>query len=409
MIVFGYTHFGGRHGESAALKNLLAFTRVTRPDTGQPFSEALCFGIAGGIGAGYSFCPSVPRHGTGSGVSVVGRHKSYATDAGWYQGFCDRLGITTRITETSGPAKAYQNLIAELKAGRPTVVWCARGLLPFMGEPMDSCNLWMHSFIVCGVDEGRGIALGADRAPTPVSLTLDQLAAARGGICSHKNRTLTIDPPQALTAASLREAVVAGLRACAGELLEGKMKTFSLPGLEIWAKMITNDTNKDGWPKVFADGLLYCALRDVFDSIETAGTGGGLYRELYADFLDEASVILRNDALADLAYTYRNLATAWTELAEAALPETAPAIAETRDLLREKRRLFEEVGAGATQASTTIAGRLRMLEGKLRADLPLGPDDRAAILSDLRRRIVDLHGAESRAANSLQSLAASFA
>jgi hypothetical protein len=274
---------------------------------------------------------------------------------------------------------------------------------------MDSCNLWMHSFIVYGLDEARRIAFGADRAPTPVTLTLDQLAAARSGICSHKNRTLTIDPPGPLTKPKLAEAVVAGLRACADELLDGKMKTYSLPGLEIWAKRITNDTSKDGWGQVFADGLLYCALRDVFDSIETAGTGGGLYRNLYADFLAEAAAILQNDALVDLAWSYRELARSWTELAEAALPSSKPALAETRDLLREKRRLFEEVGADATQAMAAIVSRLRMLEGKLRADLPLGQDDRESILCDLGRRIVELHAAESRAANCLQTLAASAA
>src|SRR5262249_38398893 len=94
MRVDGYAHFGGRHGGSAAIKNMLAFAGVANPATGEPFSEALCFGIAGGIGAGYSFCPSVPRYGSGSGVSVVGRYKSYATDAAWYQGFFDRIGAS---------------------------------------------------------------------------------------------------------------------------------------------------------------------------------------------------------------------------------------------------------------------------------------------------------------------------
>ena len=122
MTVDGYTHFGGRHGEAAAIRHLLAFQGVIDPTTGRPFTEALCFGIAGGIGAGYSYCPSVVGWGRGSGVSVVGRHKQYATDAAWYQGFCDRIGATTRITETAAKGKAYRNLVAELSEGRPAVV-----------------------------------------------------------------------------------------------------------------------------------------------------------------------------------------------------------------------------------------------------------------------------------------------
>src|SRR5262245_41321006 len=194
LAVNGYAHFGGKHGESAALKNLLAFHGVKHPTTGAPLSEALCFGIAGGIGAGYSFCPSVVRHGTGSGVSVVGRYFSYATNAAWYQGFCDRIGATACVTETGGKGKAYQNLVSELQAGRPTVVWCSRFRLPFLGDSMEPIDLWMHSFIVHALDEDNGVVYGSDVATTRVSLTLDELAAARAGVCSHKNRTLTLDP-----------------------------------------------------------------------------------------------------------------------------------------------------------------------------------------------------------------------
>jgi hypothetical protein len=145
MQVGGYAHFGGRHGESAAIKNLLAFAGVGNPVTGEPMSEALCFGIAGGIGAGYSFCPSVPRYGCASGVSVIGRYKSYATDATWYQGFFDRIGAATRITETGGKGKAYQNLVSELEGGRPVVVWCSRARLPFLNGPAASCDLWVNN------------------------------------------------------------------------------------------------------------------------------------------------------------------------------------------------------------------------------------------------------------------------
>src|SRR4029079_2326605 len=146
--------------------------------------------------------------------SVVGRHLTYATDSSWYQGCFDRLGVASRLTETATPNKAHQTLLAELNDGRPAVVWCARTMLPFLGDYQAPSAYWMHSFIVYGVDEEKGIVHGADRAPAAVTLTPDELKEARGGVCSHRNRTLTIDGPKSVAPAQAQSAVRDGIRAC---------------------------------------------------------------------------------------------------------------------------------------------------------------------------------------------------
>lgn len=402
MPTVPYSWFGGRHGEAASLRGLLAHAGVKHPASCEPLSESLCFGIAGGIAAGYSFCPSVIRYGCGSGVSIVGRHFSYATSGAWYQGACDRLGLKTRITETAAPKKAHQNLVNELSAGRPAAVWCARSMLPFMHDIETSCGIWMHSFVVYGVDADKGEAYGSDRAPTPLTIPLADLAAARAGVCSHKNRTLTIDPPaNPLSVATLRAAVQSGIRVCAGELIQGRMKTFSLPGLETLAKMIANDSSKDGWLKVFQNGVLYYALRDAFDSIETAGTGGGLYRNIYADFLDEAVEICKRPSLKTLADDYRHLATGWTELAQSALPAKIKPFKETRELLVKKRDLFETKGAKADKQMAEIRAKLHVLGKNTKDNFPLDDAQSRELLSSMRERILALHRAESELAERL--------
>ena len=108
----------------------------------------------------------------------------------------------------------------------------------------------MHSFVVYGIDADKGVAYGADRAPTPLTISLDDLAAARAGVCSHKNRTLSIDPPtKPLSVPTLKAAIQAGIRACAGELIQGRMKTFSLPGLEtFFTGLLTTSGSLDRLP-----------------------------------------------------------------------------------------------------------------------------------------------------------------
>jgi hypothetical protein len=68
-------------------------------------------------------------------------------------------------------------------------------MLPFMHDIETSCGLWMHSLSFAALMR-QGEAYGSDRAPTPLTISLADLAAARAGVCSHKNRTLTIDPPK---------------------------------------------------------------------------------------------------------------------------------------------------------------------------------------------------------------------
>src|SRR5690349_21183850 len=53
MVLPGYSHFGGRHWETAAVCNMLRFHKVVSPHTNKPFSEAFVLGLGGGVGAGY--------------------------------------------------------------------------------------------------------------------------------------------------------------------------------------------------------------------------------------------------------------------------------------------------------------------------------------------------------------------
>ena len=278
-------------------------------------------------------------------------------------------------------------------------------MLPFLHDIESSCGVWMHSFVVYGVDADKGEAYGSDRAPTPLTISLADLAAARAGVCSHKNRTLTIDPPaKPLSAATLKAAIQSGIRACAGELIQGRMKTFSLPGLEMLAKKIANDSSKDGWLKVYQNGLLYYALRDVFDSIETAGTGGTLYRTLYADFLAESAEICKRPSLKTLADDYRHLATGWTALAQSALPAKIKPFQETRQLLIKKRDLFETKGAKADKQMAEIQAKLHVLGKNTKENFPLDDADCRELLSSLRERIIALHRAETELAERLAAM-----
>ena len=423
-ILENFHHFGGTHWETAALKNTLAYSGVTSPHTGKPLSEAVCLGISGGIAAGYSFCPSIPswesklgpppsivpadaseeekyirQFRCGSGVSIVSKHHDFSTGSDRYDIPLKRLGCKTTIKESTGPKAAHQHLLDALAAGRPAFLWTAAMKLTWLGWA-GTCG--MYSTLCFGIDEGKCEAYMSDRGATAVTLTIDELMFLRNRVCSFKNRLLTFEPPRKLDEKTLKAAVNAGLAACAGDFKKPKLGTFNLPGLLEWSKVIANPKNKKGWPTVYPGGRLYLPLRDAFGSIETAGTGGGLMRSMYADFLDEAAIILNRPALHAAAKTYRALALQWTALAEACLPDAIKPFRQTKALLRKRDAIFAEKGAKGEKDMARVAVELSAIETQMREALPLNPNDVKAMLEGLSSQIAALHQAETEASAALE-------
>lgn len=399
MLVEKFASFGGAHPDTAAMKNLLAHAGVVSPVTGAPLSEAMCLGIAGGIAAGYSFCPSVPEDNAGSGVAVVGRYKACATGPDYYQGFFSKLKIQTHIMETTSERTAYRNLLETLQGGHPAIVWSGPMLVSYMAQ---SCTSGMYSCVVFGVDPEREVALISDRGPVAWEVDLESLAAARKKVCSHKNRLLYIGTPSLIGPDLYRAAVLAGIQECVRDLMVPRIKTYNLPGLLEWSRIISSTRNKKGWQVVYSDGNLYPALRDVYDSIETGGTGGGLFRPLYAAFLDEAAELTGKKALRACAEQYRVLGTRWKEVAELFLDDKISEFAHTKRLLNERRTLLEAEGFRARGRLQEILDALLDLDTRMLDDFPLSDKASARLLEKLAEQLESIYEGEMDAAEALE-------
>lgn len=392
----------GVHGESAGLRNVAELVGVVDPRTGEPLSEALCFGIAGGIAAGYSFCPSISGHAVGSGVALVGRYRYAASDGTFQREFCHRLGLPCDVRETTGAKAALTNLLDPLTAGQPVIVWC--GTPGWCGVGW-SCSVGMTSLVVLGFDEAKNQARVADVAPRVLHLPGEELAQLRGAVCSHKQRTMTIKPAAPLTAPQLKSAALSGIQACAEDFLRPKLKTYNLPGLLELAKAIASETNKKGWPRVFAKGKLYQPLRDAYASIETASTTGGLLRPLYAEFLDEAAELTNRPALRNCAARYRDLAGDWTRLAHAMLPSRVAPLKRTRQLLLDLRKAWLRKTSAADKRRQQIMAELMTIEREQAASFALDQPAMDELLTDLQQQLLALHAAETTAAEMLAQAA----
>ena len=406
MKIESYRHRGGEHIESTVMAGALAHAGLLDPTTGEPLSEAVVFGIAGGVGAGLSFCPSVLRSGHGAGITVVGRHRSAVCDGGWHRGLLDRLGVDYEVTESSSANAASKKLAQALAQGSPVVVQCSKGL-PYYGPESPTCAVmqWAWDVVVVSVDADAGVAEVGDLTDGTLLVPLEELARVRAQTCTHKNRSFRVPPvTRKLTKKALKGSLLEGVRACAQAMREPRMKTFSLQGVAKWAKSIGNTKAKSGWLRTFPGGQLYWALRDVFSSIEVDGPAG-LMRPMYAEFLDHAAGIVgKRRVLEACAQDYRALGAEWTALAEAALPDRVKPFKQTKSLLRKQVALFAEKGARAAKQMARNRNKLAEIDAAMHADFPLDDDAAGALLGQLQTRIQALHEHETATLERLSAI-----
>jgi ferric-dicitrate binding protein FerR (iron transport regulator) len=126
-----------------------------------------------------------------------------------------------------------------------------------------------------------------------------------------------------------------------------------------------------------------------------------MMRGMYADFLDEAASAVDRPELTEHAAAWREIADQWTALADAALPDAAPPLAEARDLLQRREQTFLAQGANGLDEVRSIDERLAEIQTAMETDFPLDESQSKTLLNDLRDRLLEIHAAEVEAAQAM--------
>jgi hypothetical protein len=390
-------HFPGSIPAPAALRALLSQAGIRNPHTGAPLSEAMVFGIAGGIGAGvFAFYYSKEDF---SSFFIAGRHL-WQDDLGWTRQALARLGLEPVVKESAGVKPGERQLRELLEGGRPVMAWLDAAGLPHRAMPAKFSGGAYHVVAIHEVDDAAGAALVGDLADDPVPVPLADLARARARIKKFKNRILAVD--RASGSPDFATMVRSGIRASVEALTTCKMKNFRLDAFANWADRLDGSKAADSWEKMFPPGhRLYQGLWSITEYIEHYGTGGGLCRPLFAEFLEEAGAALTDPGLTAAAARYAELGRGWTALAEAALPDRLPELAQTRALLA-RRSEYRAEGAGATAEVAACWKGLEEQAQRLKRKFPLDATGSAALRRDLKARVTALHAGEVEALDTLR-------
>ena len=399
-ILADYQQFEGLHWETGTVRNYYDYRGVLAPHTGKPISEALLMGISGGAVMGYF---SFAYKGYDPHVVILTRNTFDPLDR-----LLQRLGIVQNVVQTASARKAESNLLDTLEAGVPAIVWADSYSLPYNALPADEEMWQMMPIVVYGFDQSQDKVWIADRARVPLHVTTAELAQARSRVKKTKHRLLTLERPNP---DKLVPAVQLGIWDCIKLFTEappkGSKNNFGFAAYQRWADLLTRPKMRLSWEKEFPAGSkMYAGLTSAFSHIMLFGKEGGAERLLYADFLDEASVLLDKVDLRQVAGGFRESAQLWDQLAESLLPDSVTPFGETRRFMLQRKKLFLEQGIEARDEILAIDGRLDQIKSEMAADFPLDQAGVVAMREDLRSSVLGIHDLEKNTIAALQDVMA---
>lgn len=390
-------HLPGSIPAAAALRVLLTAAGAGEPKSRRALPESLVFGIAGGIGIGV--CQFLYEKEDFASFYVAGRHH-WHDDAGYLSAAAERFGLKATIRESGGVKAAEKHLREALAEGRPCVAFVDMAHLPHRAMPPRFSGGGYHVVTVYDIDDAAKAARIGDLTDRPLTISLDDLSAARGRIRKFKNRILSLS--QSKAAPDLASAALAGLRACHAGLIGKPMKgfptTFSLEGVRLWGERLHGSKDKEGWERVFARGhRLWAGLTGIHDYVEHYGTGGGLCRPMFAEFLERAAALVGKPKLRSPAGRYAELGAAWSELASAALPVDVPMFREYRDLVTRRGELLAAGDEGSVESLRDVWSQMDALAQRARREFPLSEKRCTELRAELQRRVRAIHEGETAA------------
>ncbi|MHA2237332.1 MAG: BtrH N-terminal domain-containing protein [Candidatus Hodarchaeales archaeon] len=295
-LILGFQHTPGVHCTSSALRNIFDFN-------GFKLSEAMVFGLGSGMGLGY-------LKTRGMNVPMIGGRQHKFED-----NLCKLLNVKLIKYTTKKADEGWNRLKTHLMSNKPCAINVDMAYLDYADIPED-WHFGQHTIVICGYNPSTQKVYVTDTDnPEILDLPVDSLNKARNSQYSRwmapYNMIFEMDFPNELPA--FADVIPTSVRTTGKQLLtRGRFMKFlgihnGVSGLTQFIKDVLT------WNTLTKDSLQDFGIQTA-GFISDYGTGGGLFRYLYADFLQEASDLSNSDQLAELGRYYRNLGDQWEDV-----------------------------------------------------------------------------------------------
>lgn len=339
----GYPFAAGVRTDTGSARNMLRALGVRDRATREPLSEAMVFGLSGGVGFLYAVF-EYPGHPPL--LSVLTRYDTSADQ--FVVNGLKRLEPAFTIFETSGAGRARTVLEEELAEERPAA--CVVDLATILpGVAPGVLRGMAPTVVVAARQEGSGVVVDVGRAE-PRRLTSEEFASARGAYKKAKNRVATLGRAGSTVdlGGVIDDAIAATLHRYEHSPYKGFASNFGFAGMEKWAKLLEDEKDPKGWGKLFGEGERAClGLRRAYQGLEYEMTGPGAGRWMYAEFLGEAARSCGHPGYARASKAYESAATAWSRASAFIASCHVPAVRTGCEMLDTYAEMLDQNAPGS--------------------------------------------------------------
>ncbi|MHA2155840.1 MAG: BtrH N-terminal domain-containing protein [Candidatus Hodarchaeales archaeon] len=338
-VIEGFKHEPGVHCTSSAVRDVFEFH-------GWKMSEALIFGLGSGMTLAYLKIPKmIPFFG--------GRNKDFVTD------LCSSLSVSLNEFKSRNETEGWRRLKRHLDERTPSVIDIDMGYLNYQKSslPSDDFHFGGHTIAICGFNSKQNTVFVADtNFPQLLEVTYDELIKGRNSTIDRfmapNNLIYEFDFPVKLPELS---TIIKDVLHRTGKYLTSKggrmLRIMGIHSGTTAIDVLIKDL--DRWLKQSDEKLQFVCMQQagfIGTKEHNYGTGGGLFRYLFAEFLEEISIKLNNEFLHQLASFYEKLGRKWEICAESFThigeglekDETKRTLKDIKIDLSEIRKLEEE-------------------------------------------------------------------
>lgn len=303
-IVKDFTPLGGKHCITNALKQIFSYYRY-------PMTEEMIFGIASGLAFAYINLANSPM--------VSGRTKPFQFE----EKLAQRLNISIKCKQPKNYDVAFVKAKKMIDKNNPVLIYVDMPYLNYLGLDQNS-HFGGHAVVLFGYDEASRMFYVSDRDnnDSPIQtpngnisddyhlVSYDEMASARGS----KFRPFPADNKYLEFDFTGFRAPDSNIVRCAisdtcESMLNSPANLLGIKGIAKFSKEIVK------WNKFDSYRLKLAGITNYFQISQDGGTGGGIFRKMYGQFLIEADSIWPNQGLLKIGASYLDLSKQWDILA----------------------------------------------------------------------------------------------